>query len=171
MDALVEEQAFAANLTARRGEFQFGAPLPIGETGTVDYGEGKAVVVVPSGAGSIIPPTETVRTESRTIDGVRFVFQLALNAESPSELIVYVPQFNVLDVAELATHTLHNLLPLRGARVRDARRWSQALNDALVEFGDDAQVVIDQHSWPVWGNERVRATLAETRFCEMGHLK
>src|SRR5437867_7288556 len=79
MDALVEEQAFAANLTARRGEFQFGAPLPIGEKGTVDYGEGKAVVVVPSGAGSIIPPTETVRTESRTIDGVRVVFQLALN--------------------------------------------------------------------------------------------
>ncbi|PYR42485.1 MAG: hypothetical protein DMF93_05670, partial [Acidobacteria bacterium] len=78
MDALVEEPAFAANLTARRGEFQFGAPLPIGETGTVDYGEGKAVVVVSSGAGSIIPPTETVRTESRTIDGVRFVFQLAL---------------------------------------------------------------------------------------------
>ena len=116
-----------------------------------------------SGAGSIIPPTETVRTESRTIDGVRFVFQLALNAESPSELIVYVPQFNVLDVAELATHTLHNLLPLRGAQVRDARRWSQALNDALVEFGDDAQVVIDQHSWPVWGNERVRATLASFR--------
>ena len=72
-----------AELVARvgdwRGEFQFGAPLPIGEKGTVDYGEGKAVVVVPSGAGSIIPPTETVRTESRTIDGVRVVFQLALN--------------------------------------------------------------------------------------------
>jgi linear primary-alkylsulfatase len=163
MEALVEEAAFAGNLTARRGEFQFGASLPIGEKGTVDYGEGKAVVLVPGGAGSIIPPTETVRSESRTIDGVRFVFQLALNVESPSELMVYLPQFHVLDVAELATHTLHNLLPLRGAQVRDARRWSQALNDALVEFGGDAQVVIDQHSWPVWGNERVRATLANFR--------
>jgi len=76
---------------------------------------------------------------------------------------VYLPQFHVLDVAELATHTLHNLLPLRGAEVRDARRWSHALDDALVEFGGDAQVVIDQHSWPVWGNERVRATLANFR--------
>jgi alkyl sulfatase BDS1-like metallo-beta-lactamase superfamily hydrolase len=163
MDALVDEQAFAANLTARRGEFQFGAPLAIGDTGTVDYGEGKAVVVVPGGAGPIIPPTETVRSERRTIDGVHFVFQLALNTESPSELIVYLPQFHVLDVAELATHTLHILLPLRGAQVRDARRWSQSLNDALVEFGADAQVVIDQHSWPVWGNERVRVTLANFR--------
>jgi len=163
MEALVEEAAFAANLTARRGEFQFGGPLPIGDKGTVDYGEGKAVVVVPGGPGPIVPPGETVRSESRTIDGVRFVFQLALNAESPAELIMYLPQFHVIDVAELATHTLHNLLPLRGAQVRDARRWSQALNDALVEFGGDAQVVIDQHSWPVWGNERVVGTLANFR--------
>ena len=163
MEALVEEAGFAANLTARRGEFQFGAALPIGETGTVDYGEGKAVVVVPGGPGPIIAPTETVRSESRTIDGVRFVFQLVLNAESPSELIVYLPQFHVLDVAELATHTLHNLLPLRGAQVRDAKRWSQALNDALVDVGGEAQVIIDQHSWPVWGNERVRATLTKFR--------
>src|SRR5262249_57149772 len=88
---------------------------------------------------------------------------LALNVESPAELIVYVPELHVLDVAELATHTLHNLLPLRGAQVRDAKRWSQALNDALVEFGGDAQVIIDQHSWPVWDNERVRATLANFR--------
>jgi alkyl sulfatase BDS1-like metallo-beta-lactamase superfamily hydrolase len=163
MEALVEETAFAANLTARRGEFQFGAPLPIGDKGFIDYGEGKAVVVVPGGSGPIIAPTETVRSESRTIDGVRFAFQLALNAESPSELIVYLPQLHVLDVAELATHTLHNLLPLRGAQVRDAKRWSQALNDALVDVGGDAQVIIDQHSWPVWGNERVRATLGRFR--------
>jgi alkyl sulfatase BDS1-like metallo-beta-lactamase superfamily hydrolase len=165
MEALVEEAAFAANLTARRGEFQFGAQLPVGERGTVDYGEGKVAARGPSGAGPIVPPTDTVRqsTESRVIDGVRVVFQLAVNVESPSELIVFLPQFHVVDVAELATHTLHNLLPLRGAQVRDARRWSQALNDALVEFGGDAQVMIDQHSWPVWGNERVRATFANFR--------
>jgi alkyl sulfatase BDS1-like metallo-beta-lactamase superfamily hydrolase len=163
MDALVEEQAFAANLTARRGEFQFGGPLPIGDKGTVDYGEGKAVVVVPGGPGPIIAPTETVRSETRTIDGVQFVFHLALNAESPAELIIYLPEFRALNVAELATHTLHNLLPLRGAQVRDAKRWSRALSDALVAFGADAQVLTDQHSWPVWDNQRVRATLARFR--------
>src|ERR1041385_4403161 len=53
MEALVEESAFAANLTARRGEFQFGGPLPIGDTGSVDYGEGKAVVSTPGGPGPI----------------------------------------------------------------------------------------------------------------------
>jgi len=30
-----------------------------------------------------------------------------------------------------AIHTLHNLLPFRGAVVRDANRWSQYLNAAL----------------------------------------
>ena len=165
MEALIDEQAFAANVTARRGEFQFGAALPVGDRGFVDYGEGKAVVAVPGSAGPIIPPNDFVRqsTENRVIDGVRFVFQLAVNVESPCELIVYLPQFHVVDVAELATHTLHNLVPVRGAQVRDARRWSQALNDALVVFGDDAAVMIDQHSWPVWGNERVMATLANFR--------
>ena len=165
MEALIEEQAFTANVTGRRAEFQFGGPLPIGTQGSVDYGEGKAVVVVPGGPGPIIPPTDTVRQplDSRTIDGVQFTFQLAMNTEAPSEFIVYLPQFHLLDVAELATHTLHNLLPLRGAQVRDAQQWSQALNDALVEFGGHAEVLIDQHSWPTWGNDRVRTTLAKFR--------
>jgi len=85
------------------------------------------------------------------------------NVEAPSELVVYLPQFHVVDVAELVTHMLHNRLPLRGAQVRDPKRWSEALNHALVEFGGDAQVMIDQHSWPVWESQRVRTTLARFR--------
>src|SRR6267142_5463914 len=61
------------------------------------------------------------------------------------------------------SHTLHNLLPFRGSVVRDANRWSQYLNAALEQFGADAQVLIAQHTWPVWGNERVRARLAIQR--------
>ena len=47
--------------------------------------------------------------------------------------------------------------------MRDGNRWSQYLNAALDQFGADAQVIIDQHEWPVWGNERVRAKLANYR--------
>jgi alkyl sulfatase BDS1-like metallo-beta-lactamase superfamily hydrolase len=47
--------------------------------------------------------------------------------------------------------------------VRDANRWSQYLNTALEQFGADAQVLIVQHQWPVWGNERVRVRLANQR--------
>ena len=165
MDALVEENAVAANLTARRAQFQFGDSLAVGERGTIDYGEGKTSSRGAPGGGPIIPPNDTIReeTETRTVDGVTFVFQLALNSEAPSEMLIYLPQSRVLDVAEEATHTLHNLLPLRGTLVRDANRWSQSLNTALEKFGGQAQVMIDQHQWPVWGNERVRAKLANFR--------
>ena len=165
MDALIEEAAIAGNLTGRRGQFQFGDSLPVGELGTVGYGEGKASSRGAPGGGPIIPPNDIIRseTETRTIDGVTFIFQLALNSEAPSEMLIYLPQLRVLDVAEEVTHTLHNLLPLRGVLVRDANRWSQYLNAALEKFGGQAQVMIDQHQWPVWSNDRLRAKLANYR--------
>jgi alkyl sulfatase BDS1-like metallo-beta-lactamase superfamily hydrolase len=140
MEAIIGESVVAANLTARRAQYQFGTPLPPGERGTVDDGEGKFVSRGASGAGSIIPPNETIQQplETRTVDGVTFIFELALDSEAPSEMLIYLPQWHVLDVAGDATHTLHNLLPFRGATVRDANRWSQYLNTALEQFGADA---------------------------------
>jgi alkyl sulfatase BDS1-like metallo-beta-lactamase superfamily hydrolase len=140
MQAITGETVFAGNLTARRAQYQFGASLPIGERGSVDYGLGKNVARGPSGAGPIIPPNETIQQpmETRTVDGVTFVFQLALDSEAPSEMLIYLPRSRVLDVAEDATHSLHNLLPLRGTLVRDANRWSQYLNAAIEQFGTRA---------------------------------
>jgi alkyl sulfatase BDS1-like metallo-beta-lactamase superfamily hydrolase len=165
MEAVFGEAGIAGNAKARRGQYQFGAQLPVGERGNVDIGLGKNDSRGESGGGPIVVPNETIQQpiEKRTIDGANFVFQLALDSEAPSEMLIYLPQSHVLDAAEDATHTLHNLLPFRGTAVRDANRWSQYLNTALDQFGADAQVVIDQHTWPVWGNQRVRAYLANHR--------
>ncbi len=165
MEAIFGDSLSPANLGSRRGQFQFGTMLPVGERGYIDYGEGKNESRGASGPGPIIPPNDAIRQpiETRTIDGVVFQFELALDSEAPSEMVIYLPESHVLDVAELATHTLHNLLPLRGSQVRDANRWSQYLNIALDQFGTDVQVMIDQHQWPVWGNERVRTELGNKR--------
>ncbi len=165
MEAVISEGVTGANAKARRAEYQFGIPLSLGERGNVDEGLGKLNSRGPNGGGPVIAPTDTIQrpTETRTIDGVTFLFELALDSEAPSEMLIYLPQSHVLDVAEDATHTLHNLLPFRGTLVRDANRWSQYLNVALDRFGTDAQVMIAQHNWPVWGNERVRARLANQR--------
>ncbi len=165
MDAVALDAIAPSNLGARRGQYQFGFPLELGERGNVDYGEGKNESRGTPGPGPILPPNDTIQQpmETRTIDGVKFIFELALDSEAPAEMLIYLPQSHVLDVAEDATHTLHNLVPLRGALVRDANRWSQSLNLALDRFGPDVQVMIDQHQWPVWGNERVRARLANQR--------
>ena len=75
MDALTEEAVVASNLAARRGQFQFGASLPVGERGTVEYGEGQVTTRGPAGAGPIVPPNDIIRRpiETRTIDGIKFV--------------------------------------------------------------------------------------------------
>jgi alkyl sulfatase BDS1-like metallo-beta-lactamase superfamily hydrolase len=165
MDAIVAESVTGGNAMGRRAQYQFGTPLPRGERGNVDAGLGKMESRGAAAGGSVIAPTETIQQpiETRTIDGVAFTFQLALASEAPSEMLVYLPGARVLDAAEDATHTLHNLLPLRGTVVRDANSWSHYLDRALEQFGPDAQVMIAQHHWPVWGNDRVRERLANQR--------
>jgi alkyl sulfatase BDS1-like metallo-beta-lactamase superfamily hydrolase len=165
MPALTEEASVATNLAGARGQFQFGAGLQVGERGTVDYGEGETVTRGPAGAGPVVPPNDIIAKpfESRTIDGVKFEFQLALDTEAPSEMFVYLPEKHILDVGEDATHTLHNLLPMRGTLVRNGLSWSGSLNTALAHFGGDVQILINQHQWPVWGNARVKASLENHR--------
>jgi alkyl sulfatase BDS1-like metallo-beta-lactamase superfamily hydrolase len=76
---------------------------------------------------------------------------------------MYYPQLKVLNMAEIAVHTQHNLLPLRGAQVRDALGWSRHLNDALHAYGGKAEILIAQHHWPVWGQPRLQHLLAGQR--------
>ena len=165
MRAIVDD-AFAANLKGARGQFQFGTgALPVGERGVVDYGEGEIIGRGVGGQGAIIPPNDSITKpfDTRTIDGVTFQFQLALDTEAPSEMFIYMPEFHVLDLGEDDSHTLHNLLNISGTFVRNALNWSQALNVALDHFGGDVQILINQHQWPVWSNARARENLADHR--------
>jgi alkyl sulfatase BDS1-like metallo-beta-lactamase superfamily hydrolase len=58
MEAITGD-AVAGNLTARRAQFQFGSPLPVGERGSVDYGEGKIEARGESGAMDLEPEQRT----------------------------------------------------------------------------------------------------------------
>ena len=69
------------------------------------------------------------------IDGVKIVFMMAPGTEAPSEMLFFFPQFKALCAAEDATHTMHNLYTLRGAKVRDAKAWAKYLNEAIDLFG------------------------------------
>jgi alkyl sulfatase BDS1-like metallo-beta-lactamase superfamily hydrolase len=78
-------------------------------------------------------------------------------------MIMHYPQFRVLNMTEIVTQNLHNLLPMRGALVRDALAWSKYIGSALQRYGARSDVMIAQHHWPTWGNERVVATLKRQR--------
>jgi alkyl sulfatase BDS1-like metallo-beta-lactamase superfamily hydrolase len=58
---------------------------------------------------------------------------------------------------------MHNLLPLRGAPVRDPRMWAAYLTEALNLFGGSAEVAFASHHWPTWGADRVVDFLALQR--------
>jgi alkyl sulfatase BDS1-like metallo-beta-lactamase superfamily hydrolase len=128
----------------------------------VDAGLGK---VTSRGTVTLIPPTVTIAHpfETHRIDGVEIVFQLAPETEAPAEMHMFYPERRALNLAENATHNLHNTYPIRGAQVRDANGWAKYLDAALDRFGGDADVVFAQHHWPVWGGERVRDFLAKQR--------
>ncbi|MNC68139.1 hypothetical protein D3C75_1187040 [compost metagenome] len=77
---------------------------------------------------------------------------MAPGTEAPAEMLIWFPQFKLLNTAEDATHTLHNLYTLRGAQVRDASNWWKTLNQAINTYGDKVEVVLAQHHWPTRGS-------------------
>jgi alkyl sulfatase BDS1-like metallo-beta-lactamase superfamily hydrolase len=155
------ENVLAGVAMGRRATFMFGTHLPISARGHVDSGLGKAPARATIGLRA---PTDIVDHTPQEIllDGVRFLFQYAPDSEAPAELTFYLPDSKAYCGAEIVSHTLHNLYTLRGAKVRDALRWSGYIDEALERFGD-AEVVFASHHWPVWGNARVVDYLKKQR--------
>ena len=162
MEEVVSEAVLAGTAMIRRGQFQFGATLPKGPRGQVDAGLGKGTS---RGTVTLIPPTVTIAEpiETHRLDGVEIVFQLTPETEAPAEMHMFYPVLRALNLAENATHNLHNLYPIRGAQVRDANAWAKYIDEARDRFGRGADVAFAQHHWPVWGTERVQEFLAAQR--------
>jgi len=162
MQEVVSENVLAGTAMVRRAQFQFGATLPKGPRGQVDAGLGK---VTSRGTVTLIPPTRIVTepVEVHRIDGVEIVFQLTPETEAPAEMHMFYPALRALNLAENATHNLHNTYPIRGAQARDANAWAKYLDEARDRFARHADVVFAQHHWPVWGATRVLDFMAGQR--------
>ena len=161
LEEATSENLLVGTAMARRATFMYGNRLHKGPAGAVDNGLGKGVAF---GRVGILPPTRVVDrpAQEMTIDGRRFVFHLVPGTEAPAEFVFSLPDFKAFCGAELMGHTLHNLYPLRGAKVRDALKWADGLDRSL-EWAADAEVVFNQHHWPVWGRERIREFVGKQR--------
>jgi alkyl sulfatase BDS1-like metallo-beta-lactamase superfamily hydrolase len=53
------------------------------------------------------------------------------------------------------SHTLHNVLTLRGAKVRDPQIWAHYLNETIGLFGPNIESEFGSHHWPMWDNARI----------------
>ena len=69
-----------------------------------------------------------------TVGDVTMVFQLTPGTEAPAEMNFYLPQFRAVFMAENANLTMHNLLPARGALVRDCKAWADYLTESIRLF-------------------------------------
>lgn len=161
VEEATSENVLAGLAMGRRATFMYGMPLARSPRGHVDTGLGKEPA---RGAFSIVEPTELVdhTPQPMEIDGVPVVFQYAPGSEAPAELTFYLPDARAFCAAEVTSHNLHNLYTLRGAKVRDALRWSGYIDEALTLF-PDVEVVFASHHWPVWDRVRVRTFLEQQR--------
>ena len=158
----VAENVYAGPAMARRAGYMYGAALAKGPQGQVGAGLGQSTS---SGEVGLIVPTLEIREtgETHTIDGLEIEFQMAPGTEAPAEMHFYFPRYRALCMAENATHTLHNLLTLRGALVRDPHIWATYLTEAIETFAGRADVAFASHHWPTWGTERIATFLSTQR--------
>ncbi|NQU63799.1 MAG: MBL fold metallo-hydrolase, partial [SAR324 cluster bacterium] len=149
----VSENVIAGIAMRRRAQYMYGKRLATTERGHVDTGLGKTPA---SGKVGILAPTDLIThtPQEMILDGIRFIFQNAPESEAPAELTFYLPEFKAFCGAEIVSHNLHNIYTLRGAKGRDALKWSGYIDEALTLFGE-AEICFGTHHWPVWGNQRV----------------
>ena len=162
LEHAVSENIIAGPAMLRRARFQFGQTLPPGAEGEMTSGLGPR----PSaGSLSLIAPTDLVTRTGQeiTVGDVTMVFQLTPGTEAPAEMNFHLPQFRAVFMAENANLTMHNLLPARGALVRDAKAWADYLTESIRLFGPVSDVMFAAHGIPRFGQAEITAFLANHR--------
>lgn len=155
------ENLLAGPTMIRRVGYMYGSRLAISSRGHVDTGLGKGSGV---GTAGILQPNIIIdkTPQPMVVDGVNFVFHNAPGAEAPAELMFYLPDLNAFCGSEVTSRNMHNLYTLRGAKVRDALAWSNAIEKARIEF-KGADIYFASHHWPIWGEEKIQNFLKTQR--------
>ncbi len=154
LEESISENVLLGNVMSRRASYMYGNLAGWAPDRSVGAGLAQ---LTSAGAFTLLPPTDIISEtgQEMTIDGLRIVFQHTPGAEAPAELCFYLPERRALCMAEIASHVLHNVYTLRGAKIRDALAWSRYINEAIHRFGREVDVEFGSHHWPTWGNAEV----------------
>lgn len=161
MQEATSENIIAGTAMSRRAVYMYGKNLARDELGHIDGGLGKGPAF---GEFSIVAPNVLISATptNMNIDGVQFQFQYTPESEAPAEFTFYLPQFNAFCGAEVLSRNMHNLYTLRGAKVRDALKWSNYIEEARNLFAE-SDIYFASHHWPMWGQERIQTFLKQQR--------
>jgi alkyl sulfatase BDS1-like metallo-beta-lactamase superfamily hydrolase len=162
LEHAVSENIIVGPAMLRRARFQFGITLPRGPEGEMTSGLGPRPSL---GRLSLIAPTELVTHTGQeiTVGDVTMVFQLTPGTEAPAEMNFHIPAMRAVFMAENANLTMHNLLPARGALVRDAKAWADYLTESIRLFSAQSDVMFAAHGIPRFGTAEITAFLTRHR--------
>ncbi len=154
MEEATSENIIAGTAMSRRSMYMYGKRLARTERGHVGSGLGKGPAF---GSFGILEPTEIVnhQTSQLNVDGVNIDFQFTPGSEAPAEFTFYLPDHKAFCGAEVVSRNMHNLYTLRGAKVRDALKWSSYIEEARNQFAD-ADTYFGSHHWPMWGQDNIQ---------------
>lgn len=148
-DEAVSENVMAGNCMGRRATYMYGNLLQKDSLGTLGSGLGTQTS---SGMASIMKENKEITTadngKTTSVAGRNIVFWNAPGSEAPAEMIFWFPDFKAFCQAEDLNHTLHNLLTLRGAKVRNGLLWSKYIDKAIELWGDQVELSFGSHHWP-----------------------
>jgi len=153
---IVDENVLAGNAMSRRVAYQYGGTLNRHEHGIVDAALAKGMS---TGEITYVLPDYELNhdenIETLVIDGLKMKFMDASGTEAASEMVTFIPSLNALWTGELTYQGMHNIYTLRGAKVRDSLKWSKKINEMLVTWGNQTEVLFASHSAPIWGGEEI----------------
>ncbi len=153
MEHTVKENVFSGPIMGRRAQYQFGSMLNKDVRGFVGSGVGKSFS---NGDITLLAPTDTISKTGTemVVDGVRILFQNVPGTEAPAEMHFGFPDLKAVCIAENCAASIHNLLTMRGAQIRDALAWSEYLDEA-VEIYKGSESLFMSHNWPRWGAQEI----------------
>lgn len=162
MEHAVSENVFAGTAMTRRSIYMYGAHLDKGPAAQLGCGLGQNIS---TGTVGLLEPTKYVSEtgQRETVDGVVIEFQMTPGTEAPAEMNFLFPHLRAVCLAENATHTMHNIITLRGAQVRDAKQWAAYLTESVGLYDGEVDVAFASHHWPTWGNDEIVALLEAQR--------
>ena len=153
---IVDENVLAGNAMSRRAAYQYGATLNRHEHGIVDAALAKGMST--GEITYVLPDYELNHNdeiETLVIDGLEMHFMDASGTEAASVMVTYIPSIKTLWTGELTYQGMHNIYTLRGAKVRDSLKWSKKINEMLITWGEETDVLFASHSAPIWGTEEI----------------
>ena len=166
MEAAISENVTVGPAMRRRANWMYGSPLWTLDIpkGRGQVNNGLALSTAAAGTNELTAPTTIVaKNGAMSFDGMTVEFLLAPETEAPSEMTMLFPEYRSICLAEICNQTQHNLLTPRGAQIRDAMAWSEALDRMKREWVDAglADSAWGPHTWPRWGSAEVGEYIAK----------